>query len=56
MALIYGAADVGASKSFVDPGRAMQPGLDKAMDKIGDGSIGFGKKEKEDDTELPTDE
>lgn len=56
MALIYGAADVGASKSFVDPGKAMQPGLDKAMDKIGNGSVGYGKKEKEDDAELPTDE
>ena len=59
MALIYGAADIGTSKSFVDPGMAMQPGLDKAMDKIGDGSIGYGKKEKEEeegDGQLPTDE
>lgn len=41
MALIYGAADIGASKSYVDPSKAMAPGLKKAMDKYGDKSIGL---------------
>jgi len=41
MALIYGAADIGASKSYVDPGKAMAPGLKKATDKYGDRGIGL---------------
>ena len=41
MALIYGAADIGASKSYVDPGKAMAPGLKKATDKYGDMGIGL---------------
>lgn len=41
MALIYGAADIGASKSYVDPGKAMGPGLKKATDKYGDKSLGL---------------
>jgi hypothetical protein len=41
MALIHGAADIGASKSYVDPGKAMSPGLNKATDKYGDMGIGL---------------
>jgi hypothetical protein len=42
MALIYGAADIGASKLPVDPGKAMSKGLDKASKKYGDKSIEAG--------------
>jgi hypothetical protein len=51
MALIYGAADIGASKSYVDPGKAMGPGLKKAMDKYGEESLGLDltKVDKTDD-------
>lgn len=51
MALIYGAADIGASKSYVDPGKSMGRGLEKAMNKYGEESLGLDptKVDKTDD-------
>ena len=50
MALIHGAADIGASKSYVDPGKMMEAGLDKGVELAGENAmagIDFSNKKKD---------